>query len=615
MDLLQNFIHKLEVGGGTRYFRIALGVLAVFLLAAGYNWRAFRNMSTQEAMDSAQLARNIAQGKGYTTLFVRPFSMFLLRQHNQEKLGVPAPGTIPDFSEIKERHPDIANPPVYPVVLAGLMKVLPFEYTLPSKPQGFWSHNNGFWRHQPDFFISMFNQFLFFVVLVLLFFLARRLFDRPVAWLATLLTLGSELLWRFNVSGLSTVLLLLIFMGLAWCAVLLEAETREPRWGQAGIFVLAGLAGVLVALGGLTRYGFGWLILPLVLFIVVVTGRQRIVLALTAFIAFAAVFSPWIVRNYSVSGTPFGTAGYALVENTYLFSEHRLERSLEPDLHRLAPSAFWQKLFINTRQIAQNDLPKLGGNWVVAFFLVGLLISFHNPATQRLRYFLIASLAILVVIQALGRTQLSDDSPEINSENLLVLLVPLVMAYGVSLFFLLLDQIELPFRELRYVILAAFVGLTCLPMIFVFLPPRTIPVAYPPYNPPAIQVAAGWTKENELTMSDLPWAMAWYGQRQCVWLTLNLQPDFYAINDYQKGVQELYLTRATLDSRFLSSWLSSGEQSWGTFMLGCLVRRSQNQPGPPAGFPLHYWQLGWPENFLLTAREHWPRPTAEETTR
>ena len=50
----------------------------------GYNWRAFRNMSTLEAMDAAQLGRNIARGKGYTTLFVRPLSIYLLRKHSAD---------------------------------------------------------------------------------------------------------------------------------------------------------------------------------------------------------------------------------------------------------------------------------------------------------------------------------------------------------------------------------------------------------------------------------------------------------------------------------------------------------------------------------------------------
>ena len=64
VPFLQDILHRLEVGGGSRFFRVGLAVLAVVLLTVGYNWRAFRNMATQEAMDTAQVARNIAQGKG-----------------------------------------------------------------------------------------------------------------------------------------------------------------------------------------------------------------------------------------------------------------------------------------------------------------------------------------------------------------------------------------------------------------------------------------------------------------------------------------------------------------------------------------------------------------------
>ncbi len=46
--------------------------------------------------------------------------------------------------------------------------------------------------------------------------------------------LGTELLWRFSVSGLSTMLLLVIFIGLAWCLVLLEQEGGELSGGQRG---------------------------------------------------------------------------------------------------------------------------------------------------------------------------------------------------------------------------------------------------------------------------------------------------------------------------------------------------------------------------------------------
>src|SRR5665213_1686346 len=116
---LQSVIHKMEEGGGARYLRATALVLAVLALAMVFDLRAYRNFSTPEAMDSAQLARNIADGKGYTTLFIRPFSLYLVQRHNEA--GVTNAGL--DFAQIKTAHPDIANAPVYPVVLAGLMKV------------------------------------------------------------------------------------------------------------------------------------------------------------------------------------------------------------------------------------------------------------------------------------------------------------------------------------------------------------------------------------------------------------------------------------------------------------------------------------------------------------
>jgi len=610
MPFLQEVIHKLEVGGGTRVFRVSLAVLALLVLTGGYNWRAFRNMATQEAMDAAQVARNLSQGKGYTTLFLRPLSIYLVKKRNQHMQGMLTPEQAADLAQIKGMHPDLANPPVYPILLAGLMKVVRFDYLLPPKPMPFWSLNGKFWRYKPDFLIALFNQAVFFAVIAATFLLARRLFDSAVAWLSGGLLLGSDLLWRFSVSGLSTMLLLLIFMGLAWCLVFLEREAREPKRGALGIMVLAALAGALLGLGGLTRYAFGWLIFPVLLFVILFGGRQRVLLALIAGATFAAVLAPWLARNYMVSGTPFGTAGFSIMENTMLFPENRLQRSLDPDLSHLYLAPFWTKLMTNARQILQGELPKLGGSWITAFFLVGLLIGFRNPAVTRLRYFVLGCVPVLVIVQALGRTQLSEESPEINSENLLILLAPLALVYGVSLFYLLLEQVHLPFPQMRYLAIGIFSVVACLPMIFTFLPPKIIPVAYPPYYPPAIQTIAGWLNEKELTMSDVPWAMAWYGQRQSVWLTLKCTPDakdpnthedFFAINDYQKPINLLYLTPQTMDSRFLTQWVKAGEQSWGSFIVETLVAKKV-----PDYFPLSKTQNGWiPDQIMLADWERW----------
>jgi len=600
-EMIQKVIHMSEVGAGSRYLRIFVLGLAVLGLALIYNLREYRNLATQEAMDSAQLARNIADGKGYTTLFIRPFSLYLVQSHNEAKHTAATAATNADFALVKfTLHPDLANPPVYPMVLAGLMKVRPFHYPVELR-KPFWSNNSQFWRYQPDFQIAMLNEILLLAVVVLTFFLARRLFDVNVAWLSAILTVGCELLWRFSVSGLSTMLLLLIFLGLTWCMMRIEEMGREPQPRGTGLLALALAAGVLTGTGALTRYAFGWTIIPVVVFLFFFSGPRRGWHMLAALGAFLVVLMPWVIRNYAVSGTPFGTAGFAFAEGTGLFPRFQLERSVNPNLTPI----FWfkiyvQKFLVNAHDIVVNGLPRLGGSWASLLFLAGLLLGFRGMAVRRMRYFLLMCLGLFIVVQALGRTQLSDESPDVNSENLLVLLIPLVFCYGVSFFFTFMEQMKLPVSQLRYAVFAAFAALSCLPMIFTLLSAKVSPVVFPPYFPPDIQQTAGWMKENELMMSDVPWAVAWYGQRQCVWLTLNAQSDFFAISDNLKMVQALYLTPLTTDGKFLTDWVLSGDRSWGNFFLGAM----QNQI--PTGFPLRNAPTGFlPERLFLTDRDRW----------
>jgi 4-amino-4-deoxy-L-arabinose transferase-like glycosyltransferase len=415
------------------------------------------------------------------------------------------------------------------------------------------------------------------------------------------LVICSEMLWRFSVSGLSTMLLMLCFLGLIWCLVWIESEEREPVWSHQAQLWLALAIGGLLGLGTLTRYAFGWLVIPVMVYLGIFCAIRRSRILLIVGGTFLVLLAPWITRNLMVSSTPFGTAGYAIVEGTYLLPENKLERSLDPDFKGVGVKPFLFKFFNNSRQILQDELPKLGGSWMTALFLTGLLLNFRNPALQRLRYFLLSTLLLFIIVQALGRTQLTDDSPIINSENLLILTAPLVFIFGSGLFFLLLDQLNLKLRELRYLIIGLFGVVMCLPMLFAFLPPKVSSINYPPYYPPAIQQTCNWMKPNELMMSDIPWAMAWYGDRQCIWLTQNAESEFFAVNDYLKPVKALYLTPETMDNRFLSQWVRAGEHSWASFILESMLRSQI-----AANFPLRKAPKGFfPEQLFLSDYERW----------
>jgi len=53
-------------------------------------------------MDTAQLARNIADGKGYTTLFIRPLSLYLVQKNNEAgQAGAPRP--VPYAARLRAR--------------------------------------------------------------------------------------------------------------------------------------------------------------------------------------------------------------------------------------------------------------------------------------------------------------------------------------------------------------------------------------------------------------------------------------------------------------------------------------------------------------------------------
>ena len=609
MIRVQEIIHSLEEGKWAKRIRGLVLLLLIGSLGLVYYLNLTRNFTAPEAMDAAQLARNIADGRGYTTQFIRPLSLDILRQQ----------GAVSD-EELRSKFPDITNPPVYPMLLAWLMKVLPFEFEIDLQKA------NEFKRYQPEFLIWLLNQVLFFVALIQVFRLGEKLFDPSVAWCAALVFLGTELYWRFSTSGLSTMLLLVLFLALAKTLVRLEERGNDgaPRGG--GWFAgMALWAGALAGLGGLTRYGFTWVILPVLVYLGWFMGRHRGRTVAMALIGFLLVMSPWLVRNAQLSGNLFGTAGLALYSQTDAFPGDTLERTLfyEPSdapvngqdeiKVRVADHVgLWDianKLKRNLRHLLVHELPQFSGSWFAVVCFVGLVVPFRNRSLRRLRVFVLMTFAVFALGQALGRTHLSaangtlDEllarslgqgasvaaAASVNGENLLAILGPVSFLFGAGLFFFLLDRWEVDLPEMRLAASTGLVVAATLPMALSFLLPHPYPVADPPYHPARLQYLRSVPaehglveiKQNDLLMSDIPWAVAWYGNQDCVWLTRTVKPDFYTLYEQFQPVSALYFTEVTTDQRYISRVLNANELNWERFMLDM-----QMKGDVPDGFPL-----------------------------
>jgi 4-amino-4-deoxy-L-arabinose transferase-like glycosyltransferase len=599
---MQEFIHSLEEGAGKKIVTAAVSVAAVLGLIALFDTLLFRNMTTPEGMEMSQLARNIAEGKGYTTQVWRPLAIHLIQVHHHD-VG----------SLVKEAMPDIQNPPLYPVLLAAWLKLMPFSYKIPT--------GQNFVYHRPDFWVALFNQLLLLGGALLCYRLASRLFESKVGWMSAGLYIGTWLYWQLGFSGHATLLLVVIFLLLTGALLRLDeaASAETPSAGRALLW--AAVAGGLVGAGALTRYAFLWLIVPVALFVLFSTRLRHPMAIGVTLAAFLAVLGPWVGRNLHVCGVPFGTAGYALYHSTEAFPEDELERSLYPrtdNFNRILEVR--RKIVNNLREISIAEMPRMGGNWMGIFFLVGILIPFRRSVLNRLRWFTVGAILTMLVIQAASQTQLTRENPDINSENLLAITAPVAFIFGAGLVATLVGQLRLTPPILEFSLLVTVVVACSFPMVLGFTPPLPYisSVVYPPYYPPFLQRYVGHLNDNgtaslwekDLVMSDVPSALAWYARCPAITLSLNyrndpadkVKDDFFELSDYRKTIKGLYLTPRTLKSVPVKAVVDMAKAEggkeirsrWENF-VGYVMLRGKLPPE----FPLQRWADAttgvWPE--------------------
>jgi hypothetical protein len=573
---VQDWIHALD---GDTFKNSIRWILASFLLVGLtilYLFTEARNFSNPEAMDLAQLGRNIAMGRGYTTHMIRPLSFRLYRERTAEK-GESVAGLL------QRPQPDLHNPPLYPLMLAGIFKFVPesFRTSLPREVQ--------LHRPKPEMLITAFNLFWFGVGVWMIRRLGSRLFDPSVGWLAAALYAGTEVLWRFSSNGLPTPFLLVLVLVLAELLTRLDETGQELAPGVVPPLLqplgLAALLGLVLGIGFLTRYAFGWLIVPSVLWLLVCHVR-RFGAAASCCITFLIVISPWLLRNYDLSGHVLGSAYASLTSETLTFPESWLERHLQepkvfPDLTEMRV-----KLAVSGSDLLRNGVPSLGGNWITFFFFAGVVLPFRNPQLRRLRWFAIGSLVLLFFVEAIGRTHWGTLVPVVNGENQMILMVPLIFIFGTSLFFSLLESTEFGHPIFRSMFVGGAWIILSLPLLTAVLPPRTYPLAEPNYRPDIVREISSYIEPGELMMSDVPWSVAWYGDRDCIWLPLLVRDakggeDFYAINDFERRVAALYLSPFTTEASLRQ--IGTAGFVWGRFYFDALLRGNL-----PTGFPLIY---------------------------
>ena len=536
-EFVQRAVHALEAGALAAWIRRSLVALAVIALAIFYLYQ-FRGLATSQAMDQAQIGRAIASGHGWRTNFARPRAIGQLQGHGKN---------------VAQRiWSDTYNAPLPPLVDA--IALWPIKSHWQMAPSDL--------VYSGDKAIATMSIFLFLLSVLMLFFTVRRLFDQRLALLACGLVLLCDMLWQYSLSGLPQMLLLLLFNATIYALVrAVEAQydgRRVDRWLAA---VGVGF-GLLALTHALTIWIFaGALVFCLFFF------RPRGWAALITLAAFTIIYTPWLIRNYVVCGQPGGVAIYSVLGGIR-HSEAGWMRRINLDVQGIGPSNFFDKITTNFFSQWGHIFEYFGSSVVAMMFFAGLLHPFKRTETAVLRWMILAMwIGALAGMAIFG----INEEEGLAANQLHLIFIPLMTCYGLAYLLVQWNRLGIQLNIARIAFLSLLYLLCALPAIFTvpWLAPPKSPVHWPPYASPYIATLRGWMQPNEITASDMPWAIAWYADRRALWLpdTVKTFTDLSDYNVLGGPVNGLYLTPVSGSQDKLADILKGEYKDWATFIL------------------------------------------------
>jgi hypothetical protein len=543
---VQTAVHSLEQGKLAPFIRGGMLVFLIIALTILYLFVQFRGFETVTAMDQGQIARNIAAGKGFSTQFIRPLAIWQLDHTGK---GVPT-----------ENFPDFYQSPLTPFLNALPLKLV----------QSSWKMTPTDLIYAGDRAIAALSVAFFLLSVAIWYFVGCRLFDTKLSLIGCAIILLTDMMWQFSLSGLPQMLMLFLFSA----AIFLTLFAMQARERVVTVLISlfgAGLAfGLMTLAHGLAAWIFlGWLIFSLAYF------QPRGVAALAGLAALLIVVLPWMARNYSVCGNPFGLAIYDAVGGA-LSPEDGYLRNIE-NAPPLASASVMSKVKNGVRSQLEGIFSFLGMNLAAGAFFLALLHPFRSHVTSLFRWCVVLMWGgALIGMGAFGLNGV------VSSNQMHVLFVPVFVFYGLAFLLVLWSRWDIAFPVLRLIYISLIVALCAIPLLATLVAGRGSPINWPPYVPPFIGILGDWFGEDEVVASDMPWAVAWYAQRKSLLLPDSVK-SFNNINDYRRvgvPISGLYLTPVTGNLRLFSDIYKGAYKEWALLLT---------RPPRVEGFALPYY--------------------------
>jgi hypothetical protein len=499
---------------------LALAAAAVILvLHAALRFTGLQSPST---MEHAQLARSIADGKGYTTACLRPAET--VRQHTR---GQPAADG--------ETRPETSLAPLYSSVLAGFLRISGTRQILAAP-------STRLFRPETHAVMPM-SLLALLSALLLISAIGKYNGWSEEAGLAVMLTaMTPAFLDALNDAG-PVVLETALITSLWFCCIFAADNPHRllPR-ALTGLCAAACLLTASATLPGV--------IAALLFLFWNRTDEERPFSIWLLLLCGTLPLAAWGMHLYSACGNPFGSAHYNWVDGSVFYASGIIHRSLD-DIWRphLAISGIFGKGLAGWYTELSRTPALLPWLTLTA---VGIVTRRQNLREMSLSVFATAGILLSAFWNAATATELT--------QNHMMVWLPLAVLTGIRALWMVLDSALLLAPPFRQWIISALLLFAALPVYNGWRhAPQKFP--YPPYHP-AIQAAAtGLLPSGGVVCTDIPWATAWYTGRTSILLpqspeeTIRLNNIIPLAGIYMTGVTQRRFIAGTGRHWWHSTWL------------------------------------------------------------
>ncbi len=546
---IQATVHKLEEGGWASWIRRAVLIAAIAYVINLWMFKesGFKGLGHEKAIEQAEIAREIARGNGFSTKMIRPAALWQFQSNK---------GAFP-----KDIVPDTYHAPLNPYISSIFLRMVKGDWAMTTKDVVYIC----------DKILASIQLFFFLMAVLVSYFTAKRLFDKRLAVFGVGMVLLCERMWDYAMSGLPQMLMLFLFSSAMYVTVrAIEAKQagKSTLLWSAGIGALFGLLALSHAM---TLFMFAGLLIFAVFFFRPWGRDAAIILAVCALF-----YGPWLVRNHQVCGDFAGVGWYSgLTGIRGPESQVMRTMALEGPLTGVIPTAFHEKLRGQVIQQFGDIYHLLGSILVAPIFFLALLHLFKKPDTAVFRWCILSMWSVGVFGMCLFGLEPSVagiNPVDVQAADLHILFVPLMTFYGLALVLVMWSRLEINIKFVRIGFIVLIFTVSAGPFLSQFIELQSRPknrVQWPPYVPPYVAVLSEWTRPNEMLMSDMPWAVAWYADRKCLWLPMTIE-DFISLNDYNRlggNIVGMYLTPVSGNAGFLKDIAKGEYKDWAPFIL------------------------------------------------